>query len=141
VEGSSAFRRERRRVEDGFMHLRRVAVTLAIWAVVALLAAPTHAKGPCDGDVQRLCADAPEAAGGLVACVREKEADLSPPCKDQLAGVKKRVGPLVATCHYEISLFCSDVSPGDGRIVRCLEEKQDRLSPACKKTVAKRKAP
>jgi hypothetical protein len=123
------------------MHLRHASVIFAAWMFAALLAAPAYAKGPCEADVQRLCGDAPAGGGGKVACLRAKEAELSAPCKDQLARVQKRVGPLVATCRYDISFLCSDVSPGGGRIARCLKEKQDHLSPACKKTVTKMKAP
>ena len=36
-----------------------------------------------------------------------------------------------ADCREDISNFCSDVSPDNGRIVSCLYAHQDKIAPAC----------
>lgn len=34
-------------------------------------------------------------------------------------------------CTNDFKQFCSDVSPGGGRLLRCYEEKKDKMSAAC----------
>jgi len=41
------------------------------------------------------------------------------------------MGRLVAICRYDISRFCWDVSPGHGRVARCLERHRSDLSSVC----------
>jgi len=40
-------------------------------------------------------------------------------------------------CAGDVAKFCGDVKPGEGRLVKCLKEKKDQLSPQCKAHVAK----
>ena len=40
---------------------------------------------------------------------------------------------LDAPCLGDIEKFCKGIEPGEGRIVKCLKENQQCLSPACKK--------
>lgn len=35
-------------------------------------------------------------------------------------------------CKQDVEKFCSDVEPGQGRLVRCLRQHKDQLSDACK---------
>jgi len=44
-----------------------------------------------------------------------------------------------AACTKDISTFCASVTPGGGRIVRCLVAHQDELSPACRAGILKAK--
>jgi hypothetical protein len=37
----------------------------------------------------------------------------------------------VGPCTDDFRQFCSDVTPGSGRLVRCYEERKDRMSAAC----------
>ncbi len=39
---------------------------------------------------------------------------------------------LQGPCKADVMLFCKDVKPGSGRILRCLRRNTERLSPACK---------
>jgi len=121
------------------MSLRLTVLATSIVMLVATGSAA--AEAPCRADVHKFCADAPAAGGKLVACMRAHEADLSNPCKQKIDEVKKRVGPLVASCYWDIAQFCSEVSPGGGRVASCLEAKRDQLSPECRDGVAKRDAP
>lgn len=44
-----------------------------------------------------------------------------------MAGIKK----LENSCGADIKKHCSDVTPGDGRIMHCLQAYEDKLSPEC----------
>ena len=43
------------------------------------------------------------------------------------AGIKK----LEASCGEDIKKYCSTVTPGEGRILYCLQAHEDKISPAC----------
>jgi hypothetical protein len=40
-------------------------------------------------------------------------------------------------CKADYQRLCSSVSPGGGRIVKCLNDQGDKLTPACKAALAK----
>jgi hypothetical protein len=39
-------------------------------------------------------------------------------------------------CRADFEKFCKDVKPGQGRIVKCMREHENELSPACKDQIA-----
>jgi hypothetical protein len=51
-----------------------------------------------------------------------------------LGGITGAIGAESArnACAPDYKQFCPDVKPGGGRIVKCLQEHAERLSPACK---------
>jgi hypothetical protein len=40
-----------------------------------------------------------------------------------------------AACRADFQKFCQGVMPGGGRIVACLANHKDKITPACKKVV------
>jgi len=109
----------------------RGSIVLVVTLAAASVAGVASAESPCRADVEKLCPDAAATAGGLQACVRSNEAKLSEACKRQLEKVKGRVGPLLPACRYDITLLCSDVAPGDGRIRECIQAKREQVTPEC----------
>ena len=43
-----------------------------------------------------------------------------------------QMNALHQACAADITQFCSGVEPGQGRIVRCLRDNEDKLSQSCK---------
>jgi hypothetical protein len=43
-------------------------------------------------------------------------------------------------CRADYNQFCKSVTPGGGRIVKCLADNTDKLSPSCKTAMADAKA-
>lgn len=39
-------------------------------------------------------------------------------------------------CKADIEKFCKDVQPGQGRIVRCMRQHENEVSPACRNHIA-----
>jgi hypothetical protein len=39
-------------------------------------------------------------------------------------------------CRGDFEKYCKDVTPGGGRIIACLSQQGDKLSPACKSALA-----
>ena len=50
------------------------------------------------------------------------------PLKEGLQGALDRFSE---GCQQELSTFCKDVTPGEGRILACLYAFQDKISPRC----------
>jgi hypothetical protein len=109
---------------------RRLALGALVMAVAFL---PGRARGatPCAADIEKFCAKVPVGSGRIQACLKEHEKELSPDCASRHENLEKEMGTLAATCRYDISRFCWDVSPGRGRIARCLEQHRSDLSPEC----------
>ena len=117
----------------------RILVLAAIAA--ASFAGPRVASAdpPCLDDIQKLCANVPATGGKIQACLKSHEKDLTGDCKKHVDGLRKTVQKLAAICVWDIERFCGDVNPGGGRIVTCLENNRNDLSPNCKASLGKAK--
>jgi hypothetical protein len=89
-------------------------------------------SGACTDDVSRLCKDVQPGQGRIIKCMKEHEKELSPGCKAQMTQVKEKVREAREACEDDIFRFCGNVKPGGGRIVHCLKEHENELSPKCK---------
>ncbi|EFJ43505.1 hypothetical protein VOLCADRAFT_96272 [Volvox carteri f. nagariensis] len=87
----------------------------------------------CTSDVQKYCGGL-EAGGGQVHdCLRRSAEHLSPECREAEEEVERmehedvRLNPkLMRECPLAISSFCSDVPPGDARVISCLQGNMDK---------------
>jgi hypothetical protein len=114
------------------MKARSHAAALGAFLIgVALLPTAARAVTPCAPDIEKFCKDVPIGGGRIQACLEKHEKELSPECAARHQDLEKEMGALAATCRYDISRFCWDVSPGRGRIARCLEAHRSDLSPSC----------
>jgi hypothetical protein len=108
-----------------------IVSTLAIIA----LGLPLRASGadtPCVADVQKLCSDVAAGKGRIQACLKQHESQISAACRSKMDALAQEVKELAVVCRFDIGRFCSDVSPGDGRLVTCLTSNASELSPECK---------
>ena len=48
-------------------------------------------------------------------------------------------GPRSGPCSEDMAKYCRDVQPGGGRILKCMQEHENELSPGCKQHVAEMK--
>jgi len=119
-----------------------VRVALAVLMIGGtLLPSIVGAATPCAADIEKFCANVPIGGGRIQACLQEHEAELSPACAARHENLASEMGTLAATCRYDISRFCWDVSPGHGRVARCLEQHQSDLSPVCQDQMKKKMQP
>jgi cysteine rich repeat protein len=128
----------------------------------ALAQQPTQAqrdavKQSCRSDYQSYCASVPTGGQASLQCLQEHLSALSPACQAAVGGIGHAPSASQATppaapppatsrrqeatlmrraCGRDFSAYCSEVRPGEGRALACLEGNQSRLSPSCRGALA-----
>jgi hypothetical protein len=95
-------------------------------------AAAAQRQGPCADDIAKFCKDVQPGRGRIARCLKLHEKDLSTTCKQQVAEVKKRGQEFRAACEDDVFKFCGNVQPGGGRILSCLKQHEQELTPDCR---------
>ena len=93
---------------------------------------PAPGKGPCRSDVEKFCKGIKPGGGRIWACLKSHEAEISQPCKDQMAKGREKMKGFINACKEDRQKFCKDVRPGEGRIIACLKNHEPELSETCK---------
>jgi hypothetical protein len=91
----------------------------------------------CLPDVRRFCQGVPPGKGRILACLKGREADLSPACQAELRAARERAAEFRQACGPDVERFCRGVRPGQGRILACLKGRESDLSPACRAEFAR----
>jgi hypothetical protein len=121
--------------------LRKTGIAAIAIVVVALCtglgAAQGSGQGPCKDDAAKLCKDVQPGEGRIMQCMKEHENELSPACKERIAEMKKGAQEVREACQEDVLKLCKDIEPGGGRIINCLREHENDLSPACKARMEK----
>ena len=55
-----------------------------------------------------------------------------------LAALAKEGGDPFKACKADLERLCSSVKPGDGRLVNCMMENKNRVSPGCAEVLEKK---
>ena len=63
-------------------------------------------------------------AGGAATA----QSDIMKAVQDKLAG---SIAKLEASCSDDIKKYCSNVTPGEGRLLHCMQAYEDKISPKC----------
>jgi len=95
-------------------------------------AAQTPGQGPCADDVAKFCKDVQPGGGRIVRCLKQHEYDLSPACRQHAAEVKKKGQEFRAACEDDVLWLCKDIKLGGGRILNCLKQHEQELTPDCR---------
>ena len=94
---------------------------------------------PCAEEISKYCKEVKPGGGRILDCLNEHQQDLSASCKNKLEEAKKRLMEAQKACTGDMEKFCKDVQPGGGRILKCLREHTEELSPACREVIEKTK--
>ncbi len=133
--------------------MRLAVASLAVLAVLslgALAAPPAERERPCQADSEKFCKDVKPGGGAKVRCLAQHESELSGACRENLrrakahrAKAKQRSSEFFEACKSDAWRLCKSASPGAGRVVRCLTDKKDELSPGCREKLsqARKRAP
>jgi len=114
------------------VHMKWLAVLAGVFCLaIATVASAAQNTRPCAADAANLCQGMQPGGGGVAKCLREHASELSPECKGSMRKMKSKAKNFKRACGQDARKFCQDEKRGGGRIVKCLTQHQDELSPAC----------
>jgi hypothetical protein len=108
-----------------------IIVAAMSMSICALSQSLVFADRPCEGDVAFFCQGA-EGPKQVLGCLRQNFEQLSPQCKVHIVQVAEAVKEAHQDCEADIYVLCPGVQPGGGRVIQCLKQNRDYLSPECK---------
>ena len=96
----------------------------------------------CKTEIDSYCKNVTLGEGRLLACFYAHEDKLSGECSFTLYKAASALEQLAAaftyvaqSCELDIKTFCSNVQPGEGRIVGCLNKHSKDISTQCNKAL------
>ena len=93
-------------------------------------------KLACAEEIAQYCKGVKPGGGRLLVCLKEHEKDLTPSCREKVAGIEKRLEEAKQICSKDTEKFCKGIQPGEGRIAKCLNEHIEEISSACREKVS-----
>ncbi len=96
----------------------------------------------CKKEITTYCKDVAPGDGRLLTCLSANVGKISGRCEfalddasGQLERVKKVVSHVANECRDDLKAFCSNVKPGQGRLLDCLEKNEARISERCTQAI------
>jgi hypothetical protein len=93
----------------------------------------------CDKELKTYCKDVTPGEGRGLACLYAFSDKLSAQCEyalyDAAAQLERAVAALSYTvneCREDLTKFCADIKPGEGRLLKCIEKNDAKITPRCK---------
>jgi hypothetical protein len=93
----------------------------------------------CKTEIATYCKDVKPGEARILACLYAYQDKLSGKCEyalyDAAARLERAVTALnyvAKECETDLQANCSDVQPGEGRLLQCLEKNNDKISERCK---------
>ena len=99
------------------------------------------AKG-CDKELKTYCKDVTPGEGRVLACLYAHEDKLSGQCEyalyDAAVQLERALNALAYAaneCRDDLTKFCSDIKPGGGRLLQCIDKNNAKVSGRCKQAL------
>ena len=96
----------------------------------------------CDKELKTYCKDVTPGEGRGLACLYAHSDKLSGQCEYalydaavQLERVINAVAYTANECRDDLTKFCSDIKPGEGRLLKCIEKNDAKVSKRCKQAL------
>jgi len=93
----------------------------------------------CKKELETYCKDVTPGEGRVLACLYSREDKLSGKCEFalydaavQLERALTALAYVANECRGDLQKFCSDIKPGQGRLLACMDKNEMQLSGRCK---------
>ena len=127
------------------MRCRMILVVMALVMVFGIGTSFAQ-KGPvetamegCKKELDMYCKTVTPGEGRILACLYAYEDKLSGRCvyalydaANQLEKAVMALRYLANECKSDVDALCADTTPGEGRILKCLDKNQAKVSSRCK---------
>ena len=101
----------------------------------------TFLKG-CKTELDSYCKDVTPGDNRLLACIYAHQDKLSARCEyalyDASAQLERAVAALsyvAGECDNDLELYCTEIAPGEGRLLACLDRNDRKVSERCKRAL------
>ena len=122
-----------------------ISLCLVFMAVTAASAGEslvdTVAKG-CEKELNSYCANVTPGEGRILACLYAYGDKLSGQCEYALYDAAVQLERAVAAlsylaneCDADLEKYCSSVTPGQGRLIDCLDKNSKKINKRCKQAI------
>jgi hypothetical protein len=130
--------------------MKKKIATLVLLAMVPLLISPALAMDDlakmvadgCKVELEKYCKDVTPGEQRVLACLYARNDKLSSQCEYALYEVAAQLERAVAAltyvaneCDADLEKLCSNVEPGEGRLLNCLKKNEKQVSERCKNAV------
>ena len=96
----------------------------------------------CEKELKTFCKDVTPGEGRVLACLYAHEDKLSGQCEyalyDAAAQLERALNALsyaANECRDDLTKFCSDIKPGGGRLMQCIDKNDAKVSKRCKQAL------
>jgi hypothetical protein len=96
----------------------------------------------CYNDVETYCENVTPGEGRLLVCLYAHNDKISTQCEyalynasAQLKRVLNALSYVANECRDDLKQYCSDVKPGEGRLIDCIAKKKDVITDRCKNAI------
>jgi hypothetical protein len=96
----------------------------------------------CDKELKTYCKDVTPGEGRGLACLYAFSDKLSPQCEyalyDAAVQLERAINALSYTvneCRDDLTKFCSNIKPGEGRLLQCIDKNDAKVSGRCKQAL------
>ena len=97
----------------------------------------TFSEG-CQQELTTFCKDVTPGEGRIIACLYAFQDKVSPSCEyalydsiGQLDRTLTNLSYAVGECRDDLKAYCSEIKPGEGRLLDCLVSNENRVSNRC----------
>ena len=130
--------------------MKRTMMFALTLSTVLLIAVPalasddplqTFAEG-CEKELETYCKDVTPGEGRILACLYAHNDKVSSKCEfavfdaaAQLERAINAVAYVASECKDDFRSLCTGVTPGEGRLLDCLESNEEKVSERCKRAL------
>jgi len=131
--------------------MRHVMMYLVVFSIVMVGGGTAFAqqKGPvevvvegCKTELETYCKGVTPGEGRVLACLYAYSDKLSNRCEyalyDAANQLQRAVTALAYTaneCRDDLKAYCSDIKPGQGRLLQCIDKNSAKVSTRCKQAM------